>query len=85
MRLREWKCCFRIDSIEICKAEFRQKVNLNTHIAKVHEEMKPFKCDLCNAKFTSKHSLNGHIAAVHYLCNAKFTQKPSLNRHNASA
>ena len=39
--------------------------NLNTHIATVHEEMKPFKCDLCNAKFTSKQSLNRHIDSVH--------------------
>ena len=39
--------------------------NLNTHIATVHEEMKPFKCDICKAEFRQKVNLNTHIAKVH--------------------
>ena len=65
---------------------------MNTHIATVHEEMKPFKCDICKAEFRQKVNLNTHIAKVHEemkpfkcdLCNAKFTSKHSLNGHIAA-
>ena len=38
---------------------------MNKHIASVHEEKKPFKCDICDAKFANKPNLNRHIAAIH--------------------
>ena len=39
--------CETCDATFARKNKFTRKDNLNTRIATVHEEMKPFKCDIC--------------------------------------
>ena len=84
--------CETCDATFARKNKFTRKDNLNIHIATVHEEMKPFKCDICKAEFRHKVNLNTHIAKVHEkmkpfkcdTCEAKFTQKSKLNTHVAT-
>ena len=37
------------------------KNGMNGHIATIHEDKKPFKCDICDASFGQKGSLNKHM------------------------
>ena len=41
------------------------ELELNEHIALVHEERNHFKCSFCKAKFDQMPDLNEHIASVH--------------------
>ena len=73
------------------KTSHNAKQNLNNHIASVHENKKPFKCNICDANFARKPYLKGHIASVHEgkkpykcnICDTSFTRKENLNRHIA--
>ena len=38
---------------------------MKNHIASVHANEKPFKCEICKSSFTLKHNLNQHVAKVH--------------------
>ena len=35
------------------------------HIASVHEEKKPFKCEICDKGFSQKHNMKIHVESVH--------------------
>ena len=70
--------------MEFCNSTFTQKSSLKTHIASVHEEKKPFKCELCNYMCSRKSFLKTHSASVHEEKNVSST-KSELNRHFASA
>ena len=47
--------------VHICSCS--QKGDLDSHIASVHKEMKPFKCEFCRKSFSRKSTLNVHIAS----------------------
>ena len=49
----------------MCDDQFELKLELNEHIASVHEERNQFKCSLSKAKFDEMPDLNEHIASVH--------------------
>ena len=49
----------------ICDAKFAAKHNLNSHIRKVHDKIKPFICSLCHHPFADNWHLKTHIANVH--------------------
>ena len=64
--------------------------SLNTHVASVHEENKPFKCEICD--YSCKASLETHVDSVHKrknlfkceVCNQILLSKHSLMGHISS-
>ena len=64
--------------------------SLNTHVASVHEENKPFKCEICD--YSCKASLKTHVDSVHKgknlfkcaVCNQILLSKHSLMGHISS-
>ena len=40
-------------------------VNLNQHVASVHEEKNPFKCKVCDYRYSKIGELIHHIELVH--------------------
>ena len=38
---------------------------MKTHIARVHEGKKPFKCGICDYRFSVKGDVKKHVTAVH--------------------
>ena len=65
-------------------------MKLDKHIAEVHEDKKPHKCNECQFSFAFKESLDKHYDVIHeikkqYKCNCcpvSFSCTWSLNRHN---
>ena len=62
--------------------------HFNTHIASVHEENKPFKCEIYKADFFESNGFQIHIELSHEgkkkftceICDASFGRKDILNR-----
>ena len=52
-------------SCHICDKSFAANRNLLDHIARVHEEKKPFKCDNCGDSFGTKQILQRHNNRKH--------------------
>ena len=80
----------KIFECESCQYYHSQKVNLNVHIAPVHERKKPFKCEFCNNTYSRKNILNQHIASIPEnqsfkcnICNYNCCFKSNLNRNIA--
>ena len=48
-----------------CNSSFTHKSNMNQHIKKVHEEIKPFTCDICDKSLGLKNHLKRHILEKH--------------------
>ena len=59
---------------EKCVKQFNSKINLERHISRVHEGIKPFQCESCGKKFGGRSNLKLHVQFVHgnaernYLC-----------------
>ena len=71
----------------ICKKQYKTKINLSTHMQSVHKGVK-YPCNQCEYKATEQGSLKRHIESVHekvkYPCNQceyKATQQSHLKRH----
>lgn len=52
--------CMRLYRSQLCGAEFISELNMNRHIASVHEQIKRFRCDDCNREFYESSSLIIH-------------------------
>ena len=44
----------------LCDKEFRHRWNLNSHLAIVHEKIRPYRCECCNKTFSKKGNLKQH-------------------------
>ena len=44
----------KIHACTICEYKSSHKENLDAHVLRVHEKVKPFKCDICNKAFSQK-------------------------------
>ena len=75
----------------ICQAVFSKPSNCKQHIAKVHEEKRPFECNECAKKFKDKSTLNTHIKGIHMdkqpfsckICTRGFNRKSRLLKHES--
>ena len=75
----------------ICQAVFSKPSNCKQHIAKVHEEKRPFECNECANKFKDKSTLDTHIKGIHMdkqpfsckICTRGFNRKSRLSRHES--
>ena len=75
----------------ICQAVFSKPSNCKQHIAKVHEEKRPFECNECANKFKDKSTLDTHIKGIHMdkklfnckICPRGFTRKSRLLIHES--
>ena len=38
---------------------------MNNHVASVHDNKKPFKCEICDYRCSQKGDLSKHFTAVH--------------------
>ena len=81
-------------SCHICDKSFAANRNLLDHIARVHEEKKPFKCDNCGVCFGTKQILQRHNDRKHSkikikqefpcpICNLILCRKDVLTKHIA--
>ncbi len=50
---------------EIFPKAFSRSADLKTHVAEVHEKIKPFKCTLCSYASSRSVDLKYHISTVH--------------------
>ena len=50
---------------ELCDIKTDSLYNLNVHIATVHEQIRPFKCEKCDLTFKRKAHLQSHFNASH--------------------
>jgi KRAB domain-containing zinc finger protein len=58
------------------------------HVASVHEEEKPIKCDICDYRFSQKSQMKRHVASVHEeekpfkcdICEYSFSQKSHIRK-----
>ena len=48
-----------------CDYSCSLKGTMKTHVASVHEEKKPFKCDICDYSCSRKGNMNRHVSTVH--------------------
>ena len=49
----------------ICTKVFQTKFDVNSHIASVHENIKPHKCPDCDKGFRDKTGVKAHVSFVH--------------------
>ena len=45
-----------------CNQTFRRMYNMKTHVDRVHNKVKPFKCDSCDKSFATNSDLKQHLA-----------------------
>ena len=75
----------------ICQAVFSKPSNCKQHIAKVHEEKRPFECNECANKFKDKSTLDTHMKGIHMnkqpysckICTRGFNRKSRLLKHES--
>jgi len=48
-----------------CGKVLSNAFNMKTHIAAVHDELKPFRCNTCNKVFALAGNLKQHIDSIH--------------------
>jgi len=69
----------------ICLQFFDEKIQLEQHTQKKHNEKLTFQCHKCVSQYTRKTSLNRHIRMVHEftctVCLQDFTEKIQLKQH----
>ena len=49
----------------LCQEEFREAVNLEDHLVRIHHKHRNFVCNKCNADFVMKQSFRKHIQGHH--------------------
>lgn len=49
----------------VCSKVFATKLNMDSHIKKIHTDNKKFVCDVCSNSFSSAPNLKQHIKTVH--------------------
>ena len=50
---------------QLTDTTFKEHIQRIAFIQRVHEVMKPFRCEFCGYATSHKHSLSKHIKAVH--------------------
>jgi uncharacterized Zn-finger protein len=60
MNERQFKCDWNQ-----CYEEFLRYDLLETHINKVHQNLRPFQCHKCDKSYKSQKILNNHLKNVH--------------------
>ena len=72
----------------LCKFQTKHKVNLKSHIERIHKEIKNYQCLLCDARYYERRSLKHHIQSVHEgkshectICNISLTTNRGLKKH----
>ena len=57
---------FKLIAIQMCCSySYAIKVNMNKHVASVHEGKKAFKCRICDKSFSEKGSVKRHVSRIH--------------------
>jgi len=72
-----------------CNSEFKNKCNLQRHIATIHLKERPFKCKSCDSSFQQKCHLKVHMELKHEQkqlfgcdrCASQFVTKSNLAKH----
>lgn len=53
---------------------------MTSHVKRVHQKLRPFKCEVCDIRLASKYNLQGHLKTAAHAAAETVANRDSANR-----